>query len=177
MLFRSVCYTALGHLHKRQVVSFSRNILYSGSLLQYSFDESGYEKSVTLFDLDTEGVKNLTVRELGGYLKLERADVTSFDEAVSKLKELPDTFVELNFTLATPLSSDETKFIVTNYPKAVIRTVITRGERLSKSRKLMSDKELFVNYCRETTGEEPNDKVLSLYLKLINDVEVGDETR
>ena len=47
-------YTALGHLHRRQ--HFRGNVYYSGSVLQYSFDEAGCEKSVVVFDLDESGV-------------------------------------------------------------------------------------------------------------------------
>lgn len=169
-----VSYTALGHLHKRQVVGNSKNIIYSGSILQYSFDESGYDKSVTIFDLTDGGVKDLVVKELEGYLKLVRINATSFAEAVSQLEALPDTYVELNFELNMPLTADETKYIVSNYPKAVIRTTIARGEKQTRSKKLMSDEELFVNFCREYTGAEPDEKVLSLYVKLINEIEVGE---
>ena len=53
-LFTGVDYTALGHLHGRQVLSDS--IRYSGSPLAYSFSEAGQVKGSWLVDLGAAGV-------------------------------------------------------------------------------------------------------------------------
>lgn len=47
-------YVALGHLHRRQQVG-APHIQYSGSLMKYSFDETGHDKSVHLVEMDAEG--------------------------------------------------------------------------------------------------------------------------
>ena len=47
-------YTALGHLHRRQIMAEGR-IAYSGSPLAYSFAEAGSSKSMTLVELDAAG--------------------------------------------------------------------------------------------------------------------------
>ena len=52
-LFPKNAYVALGHLHRSQ--KMAENVFYSGSLLQYSFDEANTEKSVRI--LETEGDK------------------------------------------------------------------------------------------------------------------------
>lgn len=49
-VFSDFTYTALGHLHGPQKISHDR-IRYSGSLLQYSFDEEKQKKSFTIVDI------------------------------------------------------------------------------------------------------------------------------
>lgn len=58
--FDRFCYTALGHLHRRQHIGASDeaappNVRYSGSLMKYSFNETGHDKSVHVVDVDADG--------------------------------------------------------------------------------------------------------------------------
>lgn len=58
--FQRFCYTALGHLHRRQHIGASRedtppHVRYSGSLMKYSFNEAGHDKSVHIVDVDADG--------------------------------------------------------------------------------------------------------------------------
>lgn len=57
-VFGGVDYVALGHLHGPQEPRGvgSTRLRYSGSPLRYSFSEAGHEKSVTIVDLDGQGV-------------------------------------------------------------------------------------------------------------------------
>ncbi|MFB6248028.1 MAG: exonuclease SbcCD subunit D [Salinibacter sp.] len=52
--FEGFDYVALGHLHRRQSVEAGR-IEYAGSLMKYSFDETGHAKSVSLVEMDAGG--------------------------------------------------------------------------------------------------------------------------
>lgn len=171
---KNVVYTALGHLHKRQVVDKERNIIYSGSILQNAFDECGYIKSVTVFDIKGGKVENLEVIELEGYLKLLKISASSFEEAMDLLCLSGDTFVELTLSLNEPPSAEAIKELVTRYPKAILRTKITAGGKVVESKKLMSDEQLFVNFYRAQYGADPDDKVVALFLKLINDLDGGE---
>ena len=61
-VFAGVDYVALGHLHgaqEPQAVGRTR-LRYSGSPLRYSFSEALQDKSVTLVDLDAEGVREVS---------------------------------------------------------------------------------------------------------------------
>ncbi|MBO5850835.1 MAG: exonuclease subunit SbcD [Clostridia bacterium] len=40
VISKNAVYSALGHLHKRQVIDKDKNIVYSGSILQYNYGES-----------------------------------------------------------------------------------------------------------------------------------------
>ena len=53
-LFDGVDYTALGHLHRPQVLS--DGLRYSGSPVPYSFSESGHDKLSWLVELDASGL-------------------------------------------------------------------------------------------------------------------------
>jgi len=58
--FDRFCYTALGHLHRRQHIGAADeaappNVRYSGSLMKYSFNETGHDKSVHVVDVDEDG--------------------------------------------------------------------------------------------------------------------------
>ena len=169
----NVVYTALGHLHKRQVVNKERNIIYSGSILQNAFDECGYEKSVTVFDVIGGNVENLRVIELGGYLKLQRLEAESYERAKEVMSTAPDTYVELTLTLSEPLSSEMIKWLVTSYPKVILRMRVLSGERDNReSRKQMSDEQLFIDFYRSLYGgNDPDERLLSLFLRLINEID------
>ncbi len=52
--FKPFSYTALGHLHRPQIVRNTDTIRYSGTPLPYSFSETG-PKSVVLIDMDAHG--------------------------------------------------------------------------------------------------------------------------
>ena len=77
------CYTALGHLHKRQ--HFKNNVYYSGSILQYAFDEAGAKKSVIVFDLNEEGAQNIREIPLGQIGADEHSGCGRTSESVSRL--------------------------------------------------------------------------------------------
>lgn len=51
-IFRGFDYVAMGHLHRPQTASKSNNIIYSGSLIPYSFSESGHTKSSVSLEFD-----------------------------------------------------------------------------------------------------------------------------
>ena len=49
-------YAALGHLHRPQIVAGDSRLRYCGSPVPFSFSEAGYEKSVTLLDIDSDAI-------------------------------------------------------------------------------------------------------------------------
>lgn len=69
--FSRFCYTALGHLHRRQHIqadspddasgdspddaSIPPQVRYSGSIMKYSFNETHHDKSVHIVDVDADG--------------------------------------------------------------------------------------------------------------------------
>lgn len=171
----NVIYTALGHLHKRQIVSKERNILYSGSIMPYSFDEAGVEKSVTLFDVVAGKVTNTNVIRLDGYRQLFRITASGFEEAGEMLSRL-DGYTEITVNLSRPAAADEIKSFITQYPDAFLRLSYSGNDSASTVRRNLNDKDLFLSYYQSKYGKEPSDAVLSLYLELMSEIGVENET-
>jgi exonuclease SbcD len=96
-------YIALGHLHKKQKMG-KGNCYYSGSPLQYSFDESA-DKSVKIFTLDKNGVQNLQDVPLTKGKKLIRLQAENVDDALTLLQSYPENLVEMKLLLSAPLTS------------------------------------------------------------------------
>jgi len=66
-VFTGVDYVALGHLHRPQEPSSPRPgtyLRYSGSPLRYSFSEAAQEKSVSIVELDAQGVRSVRERSI-----------------------------------------------------------------------------------------------------------------
>lgn len=169
----NVVYTALGHLHKRQIVNRERNILYSGSIMQYSFDESGTEKSVYVFDLTCGKVENLRSVPLTSFKPLHTVAAKSVLEAEEKIASL-DGYVLVKLSLDKP-DSDNVKEFLQKHPEVSLELSFSGVQSAIYGRKTLNDKELFVEYYLSKYGKEPSDEILKLYLSVIGDDEVNYE--
>lgn len=166
----SCLYTALGHIHKRQVISSARNIIYSGSIMQYAFDEVGLKKSVTVFDFNGQGVKNLQIIPLNRSKELVKLTAISVDQAKQLLEKYADCLVYLTLKIDSPLSEVESKELLGNYPQLVdfkLETLGKLGGEVVQSRKELNDKELFQAYYKSKYAEEVPEEIMQLYLKAI----------
>ena len=156
-------YIALGHLHRKQNIGHAR---YSGSVLQYSFDETS-EKSVIL--LETAG-NNFTQKELPltSGKKLIRLECEGLASALALLPQYQNCFIELTLHLSEPLTTQETLSLrEANDGLVSLITKLPESERLpEKSRSVMSGKELFSEYYRSLYGEEPKEELVQAFLEL-----------
>ena len=137
----NVVYTALGHLHKRQIVNRERNILYSGSIMQYSFDESGTEKSVYVFDLTCGKVENLRSVPLTSFKPLHTVAAKSVSEAEKKIAAL-DGYVLVKLSLDKP-DSDNVKEFLQKHPEVSLELSFNGVQSAIYGRKTLNDKEQF----------------------------------
>lgn len=160
-------YIALGHLHKKQRIGAAR---YSGSILQYSFDETNTQKSVVL--LETAG-KDFNVREiplLSGkrLIRLESADV---DNAIALLSGYTNCFIELTLYLSQPLTSNQTQSLrEANEGLVSLNVRVNSGETpLFVSRSSLGADELFTEYYRSQYGEEPKEELKTAFLQLMEE--------
>ncbi len=62
-VFAPFSYTALGHLHSPDAINHEK-VRYSGSLLKYSFSEAKQTKSVSIIEMNENGLFNLRYRSL-----------------------------------------------------------------------------------------------------------------
>lgn len=157
-------YTALGHIHKPQCVSRSKNAYYSGSLLKYHFDETD-DKEFIIFD----SAKNeVTYHPIKSGKRLERIRAYDFAGAMDGLNALGDCYAELIYESETPLKPSEaeqlrsvaclTKLTVIN--KSVRREVLRRREQ--------TDAEIFESYYKNVIGHLPDEDTVKAFLEVLN---------
>lgn len=161
-------YIALGHLHKKQKIG---NIArYSGSILQYSFDEANTEKSVVL--LSTEG-KSFSVKEipLKAGKKLVRLEATGFENALALLQNYENCFIELTLHLGEPLTSRETQALREANEGLVSLIVQVNAGNAPQivNRSSLSPDELFCEYYRSVYGEEAKPELKTAFLELLEE--------
>ncbi len=164
-------YTALGHLHKKQRIG--SNGRYSGSILQYSFDETNSEKSVIL--LTTEGANVSVAKEIPITCgkKLVRLEANGVEEAIKLVSQYQDCFVELTLHLTAPLTSAETAALRETNRGLV--SLIPRVNQLEVEnaalRSQMSAEELFREYYTMQFGEEAPKELTEAFLSLLSEEE------
>ena len=163
-------YIALGHLHKKQHMG-SAHCYYSGSPLQYSFDESA-DKGVKVFDLTKKGVENLKDVPLVKGKKLVRLEADCAETALQLLDKYPDNLVEMKLILTAPLvSSDSQALAARNNLVSLITEVRTEEQIEFQSRKGLSSEALFTAFYRANYGEDPKGELKELFLSTMQEIE------
>ena len=162
-------YIALGHLHKKQHMG-KGHCYYSGSPLQYSFDESA-DKSVKVFDLDKTGVQNLVDIPLTSGKKLVRLQADSPQNANLLLKNYPNALVEMTLLLSAPLTHADAVALAENENLvSLITNVETSQEQSFETRKGLTDCELFEAFYKANFNQSPNEDLKTLFLTTLNEL-------
>lgn len=160
-------YIALGHLHKKQHMG-QGNCYYSGSPLQYSFDERA-DKGVKVFELTTDGVQNLKDVPLTKGKKLLRLEAESAASAETLLKNYPEHLIELKLLLSAPLTSADAARLAENENLVSLVTEVRTEEELQlESRKGLGDEALFDAFYRANYGAEAKPELKELFLNVLN---------
>lgn len=169
-------YTALGHLHRRQKAG--ERALYSGSILQYSFDEANTQKSVTL--LETAGTEVKIVKEipLTAGKKLVRLECNGVEEGLNLLSRYEDCYIELTLNLKEPLASAQTLSL--RECNAGLVSLVARVGDAEKNdlpvRAALKADELFKLYYKSCFGQEPPEDILTAFLELTEEERETDQT-
>lgn len=166
-LFSAFDYVALGHLHKPQ--KLSGNVRYSGSLLQYSFDEFE-KKQVILLHTQEKSLEIEEIPLLSGR-KLVRLEEENAERAAALLKQYPGAFIELTLRLSAPLTSQETQLLRAANDGLVSLIVRTRAASSAPviKRSSLSSKQLFEEYYRCVYGEDPASDLTQAFLELLEE--------
>ena len=166
----AVDYIALGHLHKKQRMG-KGHCYYSGSPLQYSFDERA-DKGVKIFDLTAEGAQNVRDVPLTKGKKLLRLEASDLETANELLRRYPEALIELKLFLNAPLSATEASRLAQNQNLVSLLTEIsTETEMEFESRKGLSDAALFEAFCKVNYGAQPKDELKDLFLTTLSGIE------
>ncbi len=157
-------YNALGHIHKPQCVSVSKNAYYSGSLLKYHFDEND-DKEFIIYDSKTREVEHFPITS---GKKLVRINASDFASAKSALDELTDCYAELIYESATPLKPSEAEAL-RNSPCLAKLTVINKSvKREIMRRREQSDAEIFDSYYKQQRGRSPDEDTMKAFLEVLD---------
>ncbi len=173
-LLPPAAYCALGHLHRRQ--HFKNNVWYSGSILQYAFDEAGAQKSVVLFDIGQDGAENIRQIPLREGKQLVRLAADSVEGAKQLICGYPGCYIELTLYLSEPLLSSQVRMLREANPgllSILPQVKNPAAEREAVSLRGMSSEELFRAYYCKLYGEQPSDDLTELFLSM---TEGADET-
>jgi len=171
-------YTALGHLHRAQAVKGEGVIRYSGSPLAYSFSEAGQAKSVTMIDVAPGGSPVIEEVFLTSGRPLVRWKAKGgLEEVYRWLDEGRDAnaFIDLEITLTEAMGLADIQRLRKSRDGIVhIRPVYPEMEALEleieRSRIPLPD--LFRKfYQRQTGGAEPEDRLVQLFLELVEEEE------
>ena len=163
-------YIALGHLHKRQKMG-KNHAYYSGSPLQYSFDEANTEKSLQVFDLTENGVRNLEIIPLQSGRKLVRLQAVGLAAATELLERNAEFLVELTLHLTEPLTRAESRALAEHENLvSLVAQVQTQAAAYGESKKGYSDEKLFEEYYLRQFGAPPSDDLKTAFLEILTEV-------
>ncbi len=160
-------YTALGHLHRKQRAG--ERGYYSGSLLQYSFDEANTQKYVLLLETKGSDVSLAEEIPLKAGKKLVRLEARGAEDALALLGRYENCYLELTLHLSAPLTSAETAALrQANRGLVSLIARVENGERPSVvSRANLSAGELFEAYYRSKFAADPSPELKALFLRLL----------
>lgn len=169
-------YTALGHLHRPQLVKGESLIRYSGSPLSYSFSEAGQTKSVMILDVAPD--KPPILEEV--YLSCGRPLVKwkcqgGLEEVHSWLREGRDqhAFIDLEIKLNEAMALGDIQELRKAHSGIIhIRPIYQeQGDELSLTeRTSLPLSEMFSHfYRRQHGGAEPEAELVDLFMSLVEE--------
>jgi exonuclease SbcD len=168
-IFPSAHYTALGHIHKPQFVSRSRNIYYSGAIMQYSFDEENQQKSAAVIDVTAAGVREFKTVPLMRSRRLLSLTADSAAEGEAGLEKHADSIVSLTLTLTESLKASEARAIKAHENLYGLRLVLPERGKEKAYRPNRTEREIFEDFLLRARGVKPSEELLELYLEMLGE--------
>ncbi len=166
-------YVALGHVHKHLRMSKKPLAEYSGSPLQYAYDE-GRTKSVNIIDTEKHTV---TQEILSSGKKLTETDADNFEECMAKLDSFPSDYVRLRYG-GEPLGKEDAAKI-RSHPafNDLVITANAKNEVVIERKAHLSDAEIFEMYYKSRDKEKraPSAELEAVFVELMG--ELKNETR
>jgi exonuclease SbcD len=167
-------YIALGHLHKPQkAIGAKVPAYYSGSLLPYSFSETGYRKAVYLAEIYPGQAAMVEKVELMSGRPLVRWEVR---HGLAELLEWcrssqdQDAWIDVTVTVDNPLTPEDIRTIRNLRETIVnIRPSVNENDSqmlLAENRLTKPLKELFEDYYQYKTGAAPNADLTAFFMEI-----------
>ncbi|MDX2286094.1 MAG: exonuclease subunit SbcD [Bacteroidia bacterium] len=167
-------YTALGHLHRFQVVDERPGpVVYSSSLLAYSMSEAGQTKYVCIAEAAPGQPVQLRPIPLESGRPLHRVRFENVPDALEWLRAHPQALVELTLASDEYLEAAQRKALYEAHPGIVtlipvLRKPETTAAVRAASIDLTQDMEsLFAEYFRHRHGQPPSASMLDLFREVL----------
>ncbi|MCS7297820.1 MAG: exonuclease subunit SbcD [Bacteroidia bacterium] len=177
---KGLSYVALGHIHRAKVFEGDFLIGYSGSPLQYSFDDLEREKGVLLIELQAENEIKVFHQKIALFddssMKplLFQKRVTSYKEAQEAVIYYQDHFLKLIWGGPKALSPEEISWLKDRHERLFIEEgIFTREALLHDSQapqesRFFSLEEAFRAYYIQTNkGKEPSDLLMEVFREVL----------
>ncbi|HTO15192.1 MAG TPA: exonuclease SbcCD subunit D [Edaphocola sp.] len=169
----AIQYAALGHLHRYQNIGTHQPVIYSSSILPYSFSEAGQKKYVVIIDIEPGSAATFEPIEIQSGKRLERKTFNNISNALAWLQAHQDELVELTIQTDEYLKSEERKQLYQSHP-GIIR-MIPEVKNLKNEQSLFNeidlkrnDVDLFKDYFKsKNNGQEPNQEILDLLKEIM----------
>ena len=165
-LFPDCCYSALGHLLKRQ--ELGDNIYYSGAIMRFTFDEAGQDKSINVFDVTSRGLENFKTINLESCRRLVRLEANSAADGIKLLEAEKQSIAELTLNLRSPLTPSEMSELHSCENlyslKMAVESELSAGNAVENSGK--SSSQLFSEYYSSRYNCDVPEDLLALFLSL-----------
>lgn len=170
---KQIQYTALGHLHRYQVIDKSvAPVVYSSSPLAYSFSEANQAKYVVILDAEAGKPISFEKIELQKGKRLLRKRSESIEEAVAWLEQNNEAIVELTVVSESYLSAVDRKLLLDTHPALFILPEIKNQSSEEGKTKVIdlsqNLEELFKSYFTHSKGQEPNEEILNLFKEVLS---------
>ncbi len=171
---KGVDYVALGHLHRRQIISNEPcPVVYSGSPLAYSFSEAFQDKYIELIKLEPgKDAIHQAIKLTSGY-KLLRKRFQTPEEAFEWLPQNPDCLVELTICTSNYLTPELVRHlnslhagIVTIIPEIIgdINNQISNTAMPDLSKDFVA---LFSDYFKSRKQAPPDEETLRILKEIM----------
>lgn len=176
-------YAALGHLHRYHSIDTQPcPVVYSSSLLAYSFSEANQPKYVISITAKPGEKVEISPIQLKTGRRLERQTFDNIDDALAWLSDNPYTFVELTIITDQAIDAASRRAIYKSHDGIV--SIIPKLKNLAvdapeglQSEDLQQDiSKLFTQYYEsKNNGVAPNEAMMALFSEVIGQQEGGDD--
>ncbi len=160
-------YVALGHVHKHLRISKTPLAEYSGSPVQYAYDESR-TKSVNIIDTEKRAVTQVVLKS---GKKLTETNADNFDECMARLDAYSSDYVRIKYS-GDPLGKEET-IKIKSHPafNDFVVTAAVRTDKTVERRAHLSDGEIFDLFYKSRNGDRlPSVELKAAFVELMEEL-------
>ena len=146
---------------------------YSGAPLKLSYIQK--TTSVNLLDVENGKLKSVEQINLVSPNKMQKVCAVGLDAVAEELQYFStEDIVELTIVQDKPLLSTEIKGIKERYPcvqqiKLMLTNMTKDSEIYINNRDKLEPRELFENFYKRVKGVAPSDKIVSLFVELMEE--------